>query len=49
MMTITTCTKKPHTDPRVLAMASEKTAYDATRARDAKKQSMILLTRGQGQ
>lgn len=23
-MNITTCTKKPHTDPRVLAMASEK-------------------------
>lgn len=38
-MSITTCTKKPHTDPRVLAMASESDTNLMFAAKKKKKQS----------
>lgn len=49
-MSITTCTKKPHTDPRVLAMASESDTNLMFAAKKNKqtKQNNLDKTRGAG-
>lgn len=49
-MSITTCTKKPHTDPRVLAMASESDTnlMFAAKKTNKTKQNNLDKTRGAG-
>lgn len=48
-MSITTCTKKPHTDPRVLAMASESDTNLMFAAKKTNKQNKTTWTKHEAQ